>query len=63
MIEYREISKEEKEHIFNYLEDLRESGQTNMFGAAPYISEEFALNKYQAREILAEWMNSYKEDV
>ena len=34
-----------------------------MFGAAPYISEEFALNKYQAREILAEWMNSYKEDV
>ena len=28
-----------------------------------YISEEFALNKYQAREILAEWMNSYKENV
>lgn len=63
MIKYKEISKEEKEHIFNYLEDLRESGQTNMFGAAPYIAEAFDLNKYQAREILSEWMNSYKTDI
>lgn len=63
MIEYKEISKDEKERIFNYLEDLRESGQTNMFGAAPYIAEAFDLNKYQAREILSEWMNSYKTDI
>lgn len=60
MIEFREISKEEKENIFDYLEDLRESGQINMFGATPYVAEAFGINKYQAREILSEWMNNYE---
>ena len=46
MIEFREISNDEKENIFNYLEDLRDSGQINMFGASPYIVEAFGLNKY-----------------
>lgn len=27
MIEFREISNDEKENIFDYLEDLRDSGQ------------------------------------
>lgn len=39
MIEFREISNDEKENIFDYLEDLRDSGQINMFGASPYIVE------------------------
>ena len=60
MIEFREISNDEKENIFNYLEDLRDSGQINMFGASPYIVEAFGLNKYQAREILSEWMYDYE---
>lgn len=58
MIEFREIGNDEKENIFDYLEDLRDSGQINMFGASPYIVEAFGLNKYQAREILSEWMHS-----
>ena len=57
MIEFREISNDEKENIFDYLEDLRDSGQINMFGTSPYIVEAFGLNKYQAREILSEWMH------
>ena len=60
MIEFREISNDEKENIFDYLEDLRDSGQINMFGASPYIVEAFGLNKYQAREILSEWMYGYE---
>ena len=60
MIEFREISNDEKENIFDYLEDLRDSGQINMFGASPYIVEAFGLNKYQAREILSEWMHDYE---
>ena len=60
MIEFREISNDEKENIFDYLEDLRDSGQINMFGASPYIVEAFGLNKYQAREILSEWMHGYE---
>lgn len=46
--------------IFDFLEDLKESGQINMFGAASVLQEAFGLNKYEAREILADWMKSYE---
>ena len=42
-----------------YLEDLRRSGVVNMFGATPYLMQEFGLNKREAREILADWMRHY----
>jgi len=45
----------EKE-MFTYLDELRDSGVTNMFGAAPYLQREFDLEKREAREILAKWM-------
>lgn len=45
MIEFREISNDEKENIFDYLEDLRDSGQINMFGASPYIVENNILRR------------------
>lgn len=43
-----------------YLDDLRESGETNMFGAGPYLRMEFDLDKKESREILSEWMNTFK---
>jgi hypothetical protein len=46
---------------FEYLDLLRESGVTNMFGAAPYLAEAFDLSKSEARSILAEWMNSFNK--
>lgn len=49
------MEKDLKE-MFNYLNDLRESGQTNMFGAGIYLQEEFGLGKREAREILSKWM-------
>lgn len=51
--------KEEWNEYYVYLEDLRQSGVTNMFGAAPYLQEEFDLNRKEAREILANWMTNY----
>ena len=50
----------EKE-MFIYLDELRDSGVTNMFGAAPYLQREFDLEKREAREILAKWMQSMNE--
>lgn len=44
-----------------FLEDLRDSGETNMFGATPYLMDEFGLSKSEARAILTEWMESFKE--
>lgn len=45
-----------------FLNELRESGVTNMFGAAPYLQEEFPeLDRKEAREIVQEWMRTFKE--
>lgn len=45
-----------------FLDILRESGVTNMFGAAPYLQEEFPeLNRNEARRILQHWMQTFSE--
>jgi uncharacterized protein YciI len=46
------------EHL-EYLDNLRESGATNMFGAGPYVQKEFGVDSKTARTILAYWMESF----
>lgn len=46
---------------FEYLEQLRQSGVTNMFGAGPYLQREFGLTRHEARDIVLKWMESYKK--
>ena len=48
---------------FDYLEDLRDSGVTNMFGAVPFLQEEFGLNKSDARFVLSSWIKSYGKEI
>ena len=48
---------------FDYLDDLRGSGITNMFGAAPYLEQEFGVSKAGARTILKQWMESYDSSI
>lgn len=53
------------EKYFSYLEFLRKSGVTNMFGATPYLQDHFPELRHdsqRAHEILQAWMGSYKED-
>lgn len=57
----RKITSEELE-IFNYLNDLRKSGECNMFGAVPYIQDEFGLDLREARKVLNLWMDNYNAD-
>ena len=45
-----------------YLEELRQSGVTNMFGAAPYLMNEFDLDKQEAAKILNDWMHNYNSE-
>ena len=47
----------------DFLVALRDSGATNMFGAAPYLQAEFGLDKREAREVLANWMRSFGESL
>ena len=45
-----------------YLEELRRSGVTNMFGARPYLMEEFGIDKSEATVILSDWMRNYNPE-
>lgn len=53
--------KYEFERYFGFLDNLRESGVTNMFGASPYLIEEFGVDKSTAQRILIEWMRTFNE--
>ena len=48
------------EGYFAFLDELKESGVTNMFGAVPYLMDEFILDKDEALDILGRWMENYK---
>ena len=46
---------------FDYLDRLRDSGVTNMFGAVPYLRRKFpelSFDPAKAKEILKAWMDS-----
>ena len=50
-----------KEEYFIYLDNVREAGVINMFGAAPYLQDRFDLDRHQARDVLLEWMDTFAE--
>ena len=58
----QEAKQENPDQVyFDYLEALRESGATNMFGAGPYLMREFGVDRKESHRILSAWMDSYKE--
>jgi len=44
-----------------FLDVVRSSGVTNMFGAGPYIVEEFNVTRHEAKAFLLEWMRTFGE--
>jgi len=50
----------DKQVYFDYLVSLRDSGVTNMWGAGPYLQRQFGLSRYEAKDILLEWIDSFK---
>ena len=54
---FDEISNE----VFLYLEELRESGETNMYGAYKYVMDDFEVDKKMAMKLVKTWMESYNE--
>ena len=47
--------------VFLYLDRLRESGIVNMFGAGPYVEDEFGLGRPEAKEHLIQWMTTFED--
>lgn len=60
MIERPSIVQDE--HL-TFLDELRESGATNMYGAGPYLERAFRpeLAGPQTHEVLVYWMESFGE--
>lgn len=47
------------EDYFDYLVELRDSGETNMWGAAPYLVREFGVTYEESKKILVRWIESF----
>lgn len=49
----------DEDDVFSFLDELRDSGVTNMFGARPYLQETFGFDRQEAGEWLTRWMETY----
>lgn len=45
----------------DYLCWLRDSGITNMWGAAPFVAKQFDISHKDAADILVQWIKSFDE--
>ena len=55
------MNDQQRQEFFEYLDELRELGITNMYGAAPYLVKEFGMPKMTAYRILDDWMESFAQ--
>ena len=46
---------------YEYLDELRESGDTNMLGARPYLAIAFDIEEKECSDILTDWMDTFSE--
>jgi hypothetical protein len=58
---YIKADSDREQEYFDYLEDLRKSGETNMFGAGRYLQAAFRLGGNKAREVLVKWMKAHDD--
>ena len=56
----RKTTKDEKQ-VLEFLNVLRDSGVTNMFGAGTYIQEEFGVDRKESHRLLSLWMDNFNE--
>ena len=53
------MSKDTTEDVFAYLDALRDSGATNMFGAGPYVESEFGMDRRESKKYVMAWMKTF----
>ncbi len=52
----------EQLEVDSYLDALRETGRTNMFGAGRYVELEFGVSEQEARNFLTRWMTDFSKE-
>jgi len=55
-------SEVEQAQVSMFLDALRDSGVTNMFGAGTFIEKEFGISKQEARNFLTTWMRNFGKE-
>ena len=58
---YIKADTRREQQYFDYLEELRQSGDTNMWGASEYLQTAFGLNDRRAGEILIKWIRLHDD--
>ena len=53
---------DQEQEVLEFLNMLRDSGATNMFGAVPYIKDEFELDSKEAKSLLSLWMANFNDE-
>jgi hypothetical protein len=56
------IDDELKSLAFTFLDDLRESGEMNMFGAPAVLRDEFAIDKTTSFKLFEAWTEELKHN-
>ena len=47
---------------FSYLDELREEGETNMFGAPSHLVAMFGMSRTEAMEVTYAWMKTFGDE-
>lgn len=55
----KKLNTDELTEMFKFLDDLRSGGQTNMYGAGPFLRDEFGLSKAESHQALDLWMKTF----
>ena len=53
---------DQEQEVLEFLNILRDSGATNMFGATPYIKDEFDLDSKESKRLLMLWMDNFNDE-
>jgi len=51
------LLNDDVKYFFDYLDDLQESGQTNMYGSPQYLMDDFEMCFKEANWVVGLWMH------
>jgi hypothetical protein len=58
----KEMKQIETSEYFSLLDEIRESGEMNMFGAPSWLVENCDLTRTQAKEVFFDWTETFREE-
>ena len=54
-----ELPVEDLQEFYDFLDALRKTGDTNMYGAGSYLETAFDMGRRMARKVLSAWMKDF----